>query len=87
MAARLPLIGLGVLVALAPVTARAQDLPLQPGRELKFKTDSGTWMSLDVSPDGRTILFDLLGDLYTVPIGGGDATRLTSGMGFDYMPR
>jgi len=65
----------------------ASALPITPVRTLRFTTDEGTWMSLDVSPDGRTILFDLLGDLYTVPIGGGDATRLTSGMAWDYMPR
>ena len=62
-------------------------LPITPVRTLSFTTDEGTWMSLDVSPDGKTIVFDLLGDLYTIPIGGGDATRLTSGMGWDYMPR
>lgn len=62
-------------------------LPITPVRTLTFTTDEGTWMSLDVSPDGKTIVFDLLGDLYTIPIGGGDATRLTSGMGWDYMPR
>ena len=62
-------------------------LPIKPVRTLRFTTDEGTWMSLDVSPDGRTIVFDLLGDLYTVPITGGDATRLTSGMPWDYMPR
>ncbi len=44
-------------------------------------------MSLDVAPDGRAIVFDLLGDLYTLPIGGGSATRLTSGSGFDAQPR
>ena len=44
-------------------------------------------MSLDVSPDGRTLVFDLLGDLYTLPIGGGSATRITSGSGFDGQPR
>jgi Tol biopolymer transport system component len=40
-------------------------------------------MSLDVSPDGKTIVFDLLGDIYTVPMSGGSATRITSGSGFD----
>src|SRR6185503_4104615 len=40
----------------------------------------------DVSPDGRTILFDLLGDLYTVPRAGGVATRITSGMAMDLQP-
>ncbi|HUQ81913.1 MAG TPA: amidohydrolase, partial [Gemmatimonadaceae bacterium] len=44
-------------------------------------------MSLDVSPDGRTIVFDLLGDLYTLPITGGAATRISSGMSFDAQPR
>ena len=62
-------------------------LPLQPERTLRFTTDEGTWLSVDVSPDGQRIVFDLLGDLYTIPIAGGQATRLTSGMAWDAMPR
>jgi Tol biopolymer transport system component len=62
-------------------------LPLKPTRKARFTVDEGTWMSLDVSPDGRTILFDLLGDLYTVPIAGGKATRLMGGMAIDVQPR
>ncbi len=62
-------------------------LPLQPTRTIRFSTSEGAWMSVDVSPDGTTVLFDLLGDLYTVPIAGGRATRLTSGPAFDAMPR
>ncbi|MCI0432856.1 MAG: amidohydrolase family protein [Gemmatimonadetes bacterium] len=62
-------------------------LPIQPARTLRFTTDEGTWISLDVSPDGRSIVFDLLGDLYTISITGGRATRLTSGMAWDCMPR
>ena len=68
-------------------TAPNSDLPLIPTRPLKFTTDEGTWMSLDVSPDGRTIVFDLLGDIYTIPMGGGSAKRITSGSGFDGQPR
>src|SRR5687767_10304961 len=41
-------------------------------RPVAIDTDEGTWMSVDVSPDGKTVAFDLLGDLYTVPIGGGE---------------
>ena len=47
----------------------------------------GTWMSLDVSPDGKEIVFDLLGDIYTMPIGGGEARALTSGIAWDMQPR
>ena len=62
-------------------------LPLKPTRTLKLTTDEGTWMSVDVSPDGRMIVFDLLGHLYTMPITGGKATRITGGMQWDGMPR
>jgi len=62
-------------------------LPLSSARVAKFTATKGTWMSVDVSPDGRTIVFDLLGDLYLLPITGGKATRLTSGMGYDAQPR
>src|SRR5688500_999861 len=62
-------------------------LPLDGPRKAEFTATRATWMSLDVSPDGRTIVFDLLGDLYTVPIAGGAATRLTEGMAFDGQPR
>ena len=64
-----------------------EGLPLRPDRTLEFTTNVGTWMSLDVSPDGRTIVFDLLGDLYTMPITGGTATPLTQGMAMDAQPR
>ena len=64
-----------------------KDLPLEPGQTLTFTAEEGTWMSVDVSPDGTTLLFDLLGDLYTLPIDGGTATRITSGMGYDVQPR
>ncbi len=64
-----------------------KELPLKPARKLSFRTEEGTWISLDVSPDGRTIVFDLLGDLYTMPIAGGMARRITEGMPFDGQPR
>ncbi|MEE8257569.1 MAG: amidohydrolase, partial [Acidobacteriota bacterium] len=66
---------------------KKKDLPLEPTRKIEFTTDEATWLSLDVSPDGQTIIFELLGDLYTLPIEGGDATRITEGMAFDSQPR
>src|SRR5688572_12353228 len=71
----------------ARAAQRGGTLPLIAERRLTFTAEEGTWISLDVSPDGKTIVFDLLGDLYTLPIGGGAATRLTSGLPFDAQPR
>ena len=65
---------------------KKEGLPLKAGRTIALSTNEGTWMSVDVSPDGSTIVFDLLGDLYTVPLEGGDATPITSGMAFDWQP-
>jgi Tol biopolymer transport system component len=60
---------------------------LNPGRFYDLNTDTGSWMSLDVSPDGQTIVFDLLGDIYSIPISGGKAKRITKGMAFDSHPK
>ena len=56
-------------------------------RQVSIDTRTGTWMSVDVSPDGETVVFDLLGDIYTVPIEGGDATALDSGLAWSMQPR
>ena len=56
-------------------------------RNASINVTEGTWMSLDVSPDGSTIVFDLLGDIYSLPIEGGQATAITSGMAWDIQPR
>lgn len=64
-----------------------KELPLNPERTIKFDTNSGTWISVDVSPDGKTIVFDMMGDIYSMPISGGTATRITQGMAYDVHPR
>ena len=86
-----PLLSLLVsgLAAIFPQCALADDepLPLEGKTEaLNFSTKAGSWMSLDVLPDGETFVFDLLGDLYSLPIDGGEASRITSGLGFDSQP-
>src|SRR5688500_3902442 len=68
-------------------SVRLDSLPLYAARTVRFETSEGIWISLDVSPDGKAIVFELLGDLYTLPITGGTATRITSGPGFDSQPR
>jgi Tol biopolymer transport system component len=44
-------------------------------------------MNLDVSPDGKEIVFDLLGDIYIMPITGGAARLLSGGPAFEVQPR
>lgn len=62
-------------------------LILKPAGKVSFTTDEGTWMSLDVSPDGSTIVFELLGDIYTLPIAGGEAKRIIGEMSWDSQPK
>ena len=62
-------------------------LPLEPTRTLSYTVERGSWMSVDVSPDGRTLVFDLLGDIYTMPIQGGTATPVLTGLAFEGQPR
>ena len=56
-------------------------------KDVDYEVSQGTWMSLDVSPDGRTIVFDLVGDIYTMPIGGGAATLILGGPAYEHQPR
>lgn len=61
--------------------------PPLPTRTVNINVDEGTWMDVDVSPDGRLIAFDLLGDIYTMPITGGAATRIAEGLPFEMQPQ
>ena len=65
----------------------AADLPLEGVRTVRFETDAVTWLSLDVSPDGASVVLEALGDLYVLPIEGGRAERITRGLAFDSQPR
>ena len=65
---------------------KEEGLPLKTDKKIEFTTDEGTWMSLDVSSDGKTIVFDLLGDIYTVPTSGGEAKRIIGGLSFESQP-
>jgi Tol biopolymer transport system component len=69
----------------------AWDVTLARGetREIDFTTNVGTWTSVDVSPDGSWIAFDLLGHVYRVPVTGGTATPLTqnAGVSLNFQPR
>ena len=88
---------LSVLIIAAAHPAFSQDKKEVPKWDVeKFRgttknftinTDEGTWMNLDVSPDGKDIVFDILGDIYIMPISGGTAKLLSGGAAFDVQPR
>ncbi len=63
----------------APRGATVEQVPIE--------TDEGTWMDVDVSPDGRTIAFTMLGDIYTLPITGGTPKRIAEGLSWEVHPR
>ncbi len=88
-------LSLTAALLIPPTSAHAQsvtewDATLARGtpRDIDFTTEQGTWMSLDISPDGRWIVFDLLGHIYRIPAEGGDAESLTqnSGIAVNYHP-
>ncbi|TDR22611.1 amidohydrolase family protein [Marinicella litoralis] len=65
------------------------DVNNPPGvkKMVNINTETGTWMNVDVSPDGRLIVFDLLGDIYTMPMAGGVAKNITNSMAWDMQAR
>ncbi|PTT93428.1 amidohydrolase, partial [Pelomonas sp. HMWF004] len=89
------------LLLAAALAANAQEAPKEaakppawnvntpPGvaKTVNIDVKTGTWMSVDVSPDGKTLVFDLLGDLYSLPIGGGEAKPLTHSIAWEQQAR
>ncbi len=70
-------------------TEKKWDVNQPPGtyKDISFTTSEGTWLNLDVSPDGQQIVFDMLGDLYLMPITGGQARLLRGGLPWEVQPR
>mgnify|MGYP001454435896 CR=1 FL=1 len=88
---KLVLIALSLLISLPLFAQNEKDWdvtePPGPSEKLSFTTTEGTWMNLDVSPDGKEIVFDLLGDIYIMPVKGGKAKALRRGHAYDIQPR
>jgi Tol biopolymer transport system component/imidazolonepropionase-like amidohydrolase len=82
-----------VSAADSPAAAKEPDYtadinkPRPDARHISFDVTESTWSSVDVSPDGQTLVFDILGDIYTLPIGGGTAKAISTGPAFDSHPR
>ena len=95
-----PVALLGLLVGLCQ-SAPAQPVPAQPApdwdvtqprgkaREVDFTVSEGTWTQVDVSPDGKWVVFDLVSQIYRMPAAGGAAECLTqnSGIAVNFNPR
>ncbi|WP_371186760.1 amidohydrolase family protein [Thalassotalea maritima] len=87
---------LGLMLTSAPALASADEKqenkqwsvnePMGDFYDVNIKVDNGTWMNVDISPDGKTIVFDLLGDIYTMPVSGGKATALTQDIAWQMQP-
>ena len=74
-------------LAITTYSTAAEDLPLaETSNLLEFTVDEGSWVSVSLHPSNEYFLFDLLGDIYSLPISGGRAERITSGMAFDSQP-
>ncbi|MEN3749368.1 amidohydrolase family protein [Sphingomonas sp. HF-S3] len=83
----------------APRTAAPPTAPAKPAkwdvnapaglrtREVRIAVNEGTWMNVDVSRDGKWIAFDLLGDIYVMPIAGGTPRRIAEGLAYEQQPR
>lgn len=80
-----------ILLVLTGLTASAQKWNIEntpgPSKKVSITTDEGTWMNVDVSPDGKIVTFDLLGDIYSLPVTGGKATLLAGGKAWEVQPR
>ncbi|WP_088333786.1 amidohydrolase family protein [Sphingomonas mucosissima] len=73
-----------------PAAKPKWDVNAPPGatiRQVPIRVNEGSWMDVDVSPDGRTLAFTLLGDIYTMPISGGTPTRIAEGLAYEVQPR
>jgi Tol biopolymer transport system component len=86
---------LGVAILTLPIVATQEESswdvvrPRGTPKTIEFTVDEGTWLSVDISPDGKTLVVDLVGDIWTLPVAGGDAMLLTraSGIALNFHPR
>ncbi|EKE87669.1 amidohydrolase family protein [Idiomarina xiamenensis] len=88
---RKPLLAAAIAAALLPAFAAAEQTwsvnePQGDFKQVDIKVQEGTWMNVDMSPDGKYIVFDLLGDIYRIPASGGDAELLLGGIAWQMQP-
>ncbi len=80
-------LSMAAAIALQAEPKEKEGLPLETSRRIEFTTNEATWLSLDVAPDGRSLMLEIAGDLYTLPIEGGEARAVLTGLPFESQPR
>ena len=91
------LIAAAVALSISASTISAEDLtkekkwdvnaPQGSFNDITINVTEGTWLNIDISPDGKEIVFDLLGDIYKMPMTGGKATHLINGIAWHMQPK
>lgn len=77
--------------SLAPNTDSSQQWQVSAPQgefdSVNIDISEATWMNVDISPDGKTLVFDVLGDIYKMPVSGGQAVPLAKGIEWNMQPR
>lgn len=82
---------ISILFSFLPIFLLAQDEwdianpPEIDYKKTKINTSEGTWLNVDEY--SGTLVFDLLGDIYTMPLTGGQAKAIRSGLAWEVQPR
>lgn len=62
------------------------ELPIKPERTISFSTKEASYIDVDISPDGKTLVCSFLGEIFTIPAAGGKARQLTRGLAINMSP-
>lgn len=72
------IVALGLILLASPSLLTAQNGSHRRLETIRIKVSEGTHLAFDVSPNRRSIVFDLLGQLWLMPDGGGRALPITN---------
>jgi imidazolonepropionase-like amidohydrolase/Tol biopolymer transport system component len=86
MLPRLLLSVVSLLLCSPPALAQGRRDSPPNWRTIEFETTEVTGANVTVSPDGRWLVFSILGHLFRLPVGGGAAEQLTFGPYYDTDP-